>query len=291
MRIIDDKILKISVALCTFNGEKFIKKQLYSILQQSVLPDEIIVCDDGSTDNTISLIKEILNESKVSSRIYINSPNLGTVKNFEKAISLTTGDLIFLSDQDDIWFPKKIETIVSVFIAKPKALLVFSEGILIDENDNRLESTLWEKWGFESEMRERWKNNKIAFSYLFNNYNKVTGATIAFRKRLKIHTLPIQVPKDYWHDAWLALHAAGKNGLLFIEESLIQYRIHENQQVGIPESIHLSKNIIDYSNSISDEQFRFLIRKRYPLKFTDDLFVFKLFMKIKRKVINRLKFF
>lgn len=93
----------ISVAMCTFNGEKYIKEQIESIINQSLVPDEIVICDDCSKDNTINIIKETLANWSGKANLIINEDNLGYRKNFEKAISLCNGDIIFLSDQDDVW--------------------------------------------------------------------------------------------------------------------------------------------------------------------------------------------
>jgi glycosyltransferase involved in cell wall biosynthesis len=104
--------MKTSVAICTFNGEKYIKAQLESILNQTLAIDEIIICDDGSNDKTIAIIEliQIENPNKIS--LYKNKVNLGSTKNFEKAISICTGYYIFLSDQDDIWKENKVEKVI-----------------------------------------------------------------------------------------------------------------------------------------------------------------------------------
>jgi glycosyltransferase involved in cell wall biosynthesis len=100
---------KISVALTSCNGANYLKEQLESVYAQSLLPDEVIVCDDCSTDNSIEILTEY--KEKHNLRYFINDKKLGFVKNFEKAISLCSGDFIALSDQDDVWLPKKIEII------------------------------------------------------------------------------------------------------------------------------------------------------------------------------------
>jgi len=104
----DGKMMKkfnkntISVALCTYNGELYLREQLESILKQTFPPDEIIICDDGSTDTTIKILEEFRRKSFIPVKVYYNKENLGVSKNFEKAISLCSGDIIFLSDQDDV---------------------------------------------------------------------------------------------------------------------------------------------------------------------------------------------
>ena len=104
--------MKISVALCTYNGEKFLKKQIDSILSQTIKVDEIVVCDDRSQDGTHDILNGYQSQYPDVFRVFINDENLRSVKNFEKAISKCTGDLIFLSDQDDIWIPEKVEIFI-----------------------------------------------------------------------------------------------------------------------------------------------------------------------------------
>jgi len=225
--------MTISVALCTYNGSAFLGEQLQSIFDQGRKVDEIIICDDISNDGTIKIIKEFDFKYPGIIKLHINQKNLGSKYNFEKAISLTTGDYILLSDQDDIWIPSKVETIINHFERNKDIQLVFSNGDLIDEYGKDLNSTLWDKWDFNSTLREQWRNNGNAYNDLFTNKNKVTGATVALKEELKKDILPFKLPEGYWHDAWMALHAAKNNGLYFIEESLIKYRIHPGQLVGV----------------------------------------------------------
>jgi glycosyltransferase involved in cell wall biosynthesis len=257
--------MKISVALCCYNGEKFIRQQLDSILKQKIRVDEIIVCDDGSIDNTLKIIEEISKKYTGIFSIHANNKNIGTIKNFEKSISLTTGDIIFLSDQDDIWNPDKTEKIIEKFMQNSEVLLIFSNGELIDQSGLKTGSTLWDEWSFTEETRERWKNNNLAFIDLLSNHNKVTGATVAFRKILKDYVIPIQVPQGYWHDAFLSLLASALNGLYYIEECLINYRIHKDQQIGIPNGIKEKFNKNNFSECISNIGFLLeLIKKVKP---------------------------
>ena len=108
--------MKLSVALCTYNGEKYIKEQLESILNQTVAIDEIIICDDRSNDKTTAIIEQFQAEYPDKISLHKNHANLGSTKNFEKSISICTGDYIFLSDQDDIWKANKVEKIIQYFL-------------------------------------------------------------------------------------------------------------------------------------------------------------------------------
>jgi len=269
--------MRISVALCTFNGEEYLENQLTSILNQTCPVDEIIICDDNSTDNTISIVNSYIEEGIENIILIQNKENIGTIKNFEKAIDKCTGDIIFLSDQDDIWHLNKVEVMISFFLKKSNALLLFTDGNLIDSDNNLLESTLWDEWNFSKAMQKRWNNNQWAFNDLFINNNKVTGATIAFRAELKKLVLPIEVPVGYWHDAWMALHAAANDGLFYLNTALIDYRLHPKQQIGITAK-PLSKVSHEF---ISEEIFHKNIMNLYPTLFLKN--------RIYKKVINKLK--
>lgn len=256
--------MKLSVAICTFNGEMFIKKQLDSILNQSCEVQEIIICDDGSNDNTRNILLDYKERFPNKIKLDFNTSSFGTIKNFEKAISLTTGDLIFLSDQDDIWLNEKVSIVREFFSLNVKCKLLFTNGELINENEQPLGSTLWEKWDFNSEIKKKWLNNEDAFKDLVNNKNKITGATVCFHKSLKNFIFPFILPYGYWHDAWLGLHASANNGLYFIDKSLIKYRIHQSQQVGV--SRVLKEGVIEKSNSepLEKQEFYKVLIKLYP---------------------------
>jgi len=103
----------ISIALCTYNGEAYLSDQLASIVKQTQQPDELIACDDGSTDNTLQILDQFSGEAPFPVRVYLNQQRLGPTKNFEKAISLCSGDFIFLSDQDDVDATEGEQTIAS----------------------------------------------------------------------------------------------------------------------------------------------------------------------------------
>lgn len=252
---------KVSVAICTYNGQKYIAEQLQSILRQTRLPDEIVICDDNSTDHTVDIIREIFKEHSFEKfRIEINKPGLRTIKNFEKAISLCMGKWIFLSDQDDIWNENKIEIMLKA--TKWNTLLLFSNGRLIDQDGTNLHSTLWEHWGFTEQQQKRWKNNPFAFKDLLINKNFVTGATVLLNRKILKKSLPILVPNGYYHDAWFALHAAAADGLHFITDCIINYRIHPEQQVGVSKTGNDMSSVFSDDN-ISDKEFKQRIQKLY----------------------------
>lgn len=225
--------MKISVALCTYNGEKFIHKQIDSILNQTLNVDEIIVCDDLSSDSTLAILNTYKDKYPSLFKIFVNESNLKSNKNFEKALSLTTGDYIFFSDQDDLWHTDKVLKTINFFKKNIKIEGVFSNANLIDDTDSILSNniTLWDTVGFfESELKK-----PINFlKFLLINGNFVTGATFCVSKKVKEFCFPFNTNnKNLFHDHWIALLLAEKKSLACINENLTSYRIHSNQQVGV----------------------------------------------------------
>lgn len=222
---------RVSVAMCTYNGERYLQEQLDSIAAQTCLPDELVVCDDRSSDRTIEILQ--LFKSKVSFpvHLHINPENLGTIKNFEKAISLCTEDIIVLSDQDDIWKPNKIQFILQVFLNEPEAGYIFSNAELIDENSNSLGSQLWNSLKVKHSIIKKYKSQERQVNILLKR-SMVWGATMAFRASVKDFIMPISICV-YMHDAWIALLSScmGFYGIA-LSDSLIYYRQHSTQQVG-----------------------------------------------------------
>jgi hypothetical protein len=218
--------------MCTYNGAEFLPAQLQSILTQSRPPDEIVICDDVSTDDTQTLLKKFATESPVPINLHFNDQNLGTVKNFERAISLCTGDVIALSDQDDVWRNDKLQRLESVLNDSPAAGLVFSDAAIVDENLNPLNRRMWDEVGFDTHKRKLVRTGR-ALEVLITGWT-VTGATMAFRSPFVKLSLPIPDGIAMIHDGWIALTIAAVADVVAIDEPLIQYRQHAQQQIGAP---------------------------------------------------------
>jgi glycosyltransferase involved in cell wall biosynthesis len=213
--------------MCTFNGERFLSSQLAGIAKQTRLPDELVVCDDRSTDRTVAMVREFAATAPYPVRIFENTQNLGSAANFERAIRVCDGDLIALSDQDDIWYPNRLERSEQEFSAHPEAGLVFSDADIIDDQNQLLGATLWQRLGFTGQ-RER---DLLGGQYIvLAEHRFVTGATMMFRAGLRDRCLPI--PPGWIHDEWISLIAAAFSDLRPIDQPLIRYRIHGSQQVG-----------------------------------------------------------
>lgn len=217
--------MKISICMCTYNGEKYIEEQLSSILLQIEKADEIIICDDGSTDNTVCILERFKRDFPLTKfKIYRNNHTLGPTKNFEKCISLASGNIILLSDQDDIWNPSKIEMIKNVFNKQQDCSMVFSNGIIMDQNGRNTRKKMWDVVGFKI-------GDPIHIS-LFSR-NVVTGATMAFRSEYRDMILPI--PKDWIHDHWISMVLSSISDIYAINQTLIKYRRHREQSIGMRE--------------------------------------------------------
>lgn len=260
--------MKTSVAMCTYNGEKFLEKQLDSILNQSLPVNEIIVCDDKSTDSTVSILKQYKEKHPEIFKIFINVDNLKSVKNFEKAISLCENDIIFLCDQDDIWVEHKVQRMISVFNNEKEISVICTNGHIIDEHDKKLNVlTLWDFPKFVLENGYRFDY----FNILNLNDNFCTGATMAFRKEFKKNILPIPTIENVHHDGWIGLVASLQNKLFFLDEKLIYYRKHPSQQIGnvFFENTEKSRNNITSYMSIDKEIKKFKDYKKFLKRFPE----------------------
>jgi len=215
--------------MCTYNGDRFLGEQLRSIAVQTVIPDELVVCDDCSSDSTIQILENFAATAPFPVRILRNPKNLGSTQNFAKAIGLCRGELIALSDQDDVWHEQKLAKLADMF-ADRQVGGVFSDGELIDGDGRVLSSSLWRVFGFTAQLRIKWQNEGAASVLLRQNI--VTGATLMFRSRLRELFLPI--PTQWIHDGWIAWIISLAGRLDFISLPLIYYRIHTAQQAGIP---------------------------------------------------------
>lgn len=213
--------MKVSVAICTYNGEKFIEKQLRSICLQSRKVDEIMISDDGSKDNTLVLCEQILSEYDIPYQIIKNKVALRVMKNFEQCFSLCQGDVIFSCDQDDIWESNKVEIMMQYFEKDNNLSMIATNATLIDANDQVMNLTLKDSIGFD---------HQDMLASLLRTFC-ITGATMAFRKDFQQEHF---FASAYWlHDGWLALLATLQNRFLFLEQPLTQYRLHGNNECGV----------------------------------------------------------
>lgn len=228
--------MKISVALCTYNGEKYLAAQLDSILNQTVKAHEIVICDDGSKDLTIQILQHYDRLHPGLFKILSNEKNLGYSRNFEKAISNCTADIIVISDQDDLWHENKIEKTRNFFSQNPNADGVFHDLEIINDDQKILEPSYL-----------NWKD--ISYDFVKENINSgqlfirqqtmgsfVLGCALALRKSAleKYELRGFEIAHDYL----ISQKLAAKSKLGFIPETLSKYRQHEDQVCGLREAFN-----------------------------------------------------
>jgi glycosyltransferase involved in cell wall biosynthesis len=220
--------LKTSIAVCTYNGAAYIAEQLQSIAEQDRLPDEIVLVDDGSSDDTLAVVNTFARSSALPLQIHSNPHNLGVTGNFERALQLCTGDILFLCDQDDVWHPSKLRRLATLFESDPKLGLVLSNARLVDASLASLGETLWQALCLGQQEQLQLQSPR-AFELLLRRF-LVTGATMAFRRSYLDMLLPFS--RHLLHDAWITLVLSSVSRIGIVEEALVDYRQHASQQVG-----------------------------------------------------------
>ena len=217
---------RISVALCTCNGERYLAEQLDSLRKQTHPPYELVVCDDASQDGSVAILESFATLAPFPVRISLNPQRLGISANFEQAIRLCAGNVIALCDQDDVWQPNKLALFAEMFAMGMDWVCCDAE--VSDSDMHSLSYTLWKRVNFNRTERELARDSRF-FDVLIKHF-VVAGATLAFKSQARDKLLPI--PCGWLYDAWIAtiLAATGKVGL---EESPLQrYRQHGGNVLG-----------------------------------------------------------
>lgn len=224
-------IQTLSIALCTYNGETYLPAQWDSLLKQERLPDEVIICDDCSTDTTRLMLKQLAAEAPFRVVVVVNEEQLGYNKNFERALSLCTGDLVFICDQDDYWLPEKLREMVAYMTAHPQVQIAFCNAIETDEQLNSLNLPFWERVRLDNFQKARWKMG-LSMEVLLEG-NRMMGCATVIRREFvsKLIPFPTDIP-GYIYDGWISLVGAAYNTIQLIDKPLQLYRTHDNQQVG-----------------------------------------------------------
>ncbi len=259
--------LRVSVVLCTYNGTRFLQKQLQSLRDQTLQPFELVVCDDQSTDSTLQLLESFRQEVSFPVHVMVNEVNLGSTRNFEQALQRASGEFLALCDQDDIWFPEKLATLALALQRNPRAGGVFSDALLLKhtatpeaadpeaadpeaadpgaadpgaadpeavnpeavESSRQAKKTLWQLHGFDRRQQERFLHGGAIDLLL--KHDVVTGATLMIRGDLRDCWTPI--PVSWVHDGWIAWMLVLYSTLLLVPRPLIHYRVHAQQQLGV----------------------------------------------------------
>ena len=248
--------MKISVVMTTYNGQKYIKKQLESIELQTVKIDEVIIIDDCSNDDTVEIVNEFIHNKQLTGWILEeNKNNLGYIENFKKGLSQATGDIIFLCDQDDIWKLNKVEIMANILSHNKNMYSLASSFEFINQNDEKFDI---------KEQKNKSNNNlinfvikskltKIDLKYLLRcNFSQ--GCTMAVRKELVEEYLNV-FNKSIPHDWALNLIAASHHGCYYLDEKLIKYRIHNNNTIGLD---FIEDSIIDEKSKRTKDRLSYL---------------------------------
>jgi glycosyltransferase involved in cell wall biosynthesis len=222
------KKYKISIVMCTYNGSKYLQEQLDSIALQTRLPDELIICDDGSKDTTLDMLFNFQKQAPFYVKIQANEYNIGTGKNFENGIKYSSGDIVLLSDQDDEWYSCKISKIEKYFIENESIEAVFSDSDVVNASLGKLGYTFWESMNF-NKIQQNLFNTGQSFELLVKK-SVIAGATLAFKRKCIEYILPI--PDKVNYDAWISILISMFGRIMPLNESLNQYRQHDNNQIG-----------------------------------------------------------
>ena len=246
--------MKISIAMASYNGEKYIGKQLDSILNQTVQVDEIVVSDDCSTDNTLVILKKY-QETNPNIKIITSETNRGYIKNFYDAVKNTSGDYILLCDQDDVWENDKIQTLIDI-MQETGAIAVCSNFELIDQDDNILLNSGYRIKPFIRNCNETLK--KITFDRLIWG-NIAQGCTYCITKNVKDIYIKLN-SNALIHDYQLMFISAMIGDVYFCNKKLIKYRLHGDNAIGV-----------DKKNKIKKFKFRKPLRQPSIVEFLNQL--------------------
>jgi glycosyltransferase involved in cell wall biosynthesis len=219
---------RLSIALATFNGSEYLAEQLDSFVKQTRLPDELVACDDGSTDGTLEQLEAFARQAPFEIKIFRNSERVGPTANFARAIASCEGDLIALSDQDDVWLPEKLAQLENCILGDPLVGGAFCNALIVDEGLQFSGTEMWDVVDLSEESRRQVELG-YALPALLKRY-RVQGSTLMFRAKLISTILPI--PKDWNHDAWTAVVLASLFKLQGIPLCLQKYRQHHGNVVG-----------------------------------------------------------
>lgn len=221
--------MKISIAMCTFNGQAFLHEQLESLANQQRLPDELIIYDDGSADQTAQIVEFWREKFSFTTIFHRHAQRLGCSQNFASAFARCTGDIIMPCDQDDVWLPKKISRLASLFESHSKLMVAAADSQLVDAQLQPLGHTKLQAQRFCRRDRRQ-----IDRGNAFNVFLRICytpGHSMAFRRSLLGLALPI--PGLWEFDWWLAILAAALGDVVLLDEPLALYRSHAHQATGI----------------------------------------------------------
>lgn len=223
----------ISVCICTYNGEKFIREQLMSIMNQTLKADEVIIYDDGSSDATVEIVKYFIKENKLADtwKLYYNNGNKGYPHSFYHAMKLCSGDIVFLGDQDDVWTADKLDIMVSVMDEHKQVKLLASKWGMIDTQGQELKSAL------KVQRKNKEELEAVTFEQVLYRY-EWPGMSMCYRKGFGQEFLGIIKTRELAHDMALALTAAEQDAFFVCSQVCQYHRRHESNTAREEHRLH-----------------------------------------------------
>lgn len=223
-----------SVALCTYNGERWLGQLLDSLAAQEYPPDELVIRDDASSDGTRAVAEAFALAAPFPVRIEVNETRVGSTANFALALRDCRGQFIALADQDDVWYPSKLRRLHQELADDPTVTLVFSDADLIGEDGQRIGGRLWETRLVERTLR----SHSVISGQMFARRALTTGCTMMVRRRAVEAAIPFPTVladpiAPMRHDRWLSLLAAAVGTVRAIPEPMLGFRIHPEQETGV----------------------------------------------------------
>lgn len=229
-------LAEVSVALATFNGERYLAQQLETLRRQWRLPKELIVVDDASSDRSVEIVKQFAKTAPFDVVLVDHHTHLGTNRAFGDAITMCTGDIIVTCDQDDLWYPDKISILVGALEAQADAYIAFSDAGLITASGHPLRQSRWHVAGFSQVEQDAMSRDPLGQML---SRRVMSGCTAAIRRDLIDAILPIPgalapTLNEIMYDHWISLIGAASGPVVMVSRQLVDYRIHPRQQIGIP---------------------------------------------------------
>ena len=228
--------VRLSIAMCTYNGQRHLPAQLESIVAQSRPPDEMVVRDDGSHDGTPALLEQFKATAPFPVTLELDRRRVGSTAGFGEVVGRCTGDVIALADQDDVWLPDKLATVRGAFESDPQLTMLFHDSTVVSKTGRLLHPSVWWLNDFRRRRRAAFEADPLR-ALLSRPF--CSGSTIAFRRGATRVLLPFpDVLRDssapMMHDHWISLVLAALGGVVALDRPLIDYRRHPDQQIGIP---------------------------------------------------------
>jgi glycosyltransferase involved in cell wall biosynthesis len=254
--------------MATWQGERFLPRQLASILGQTRLPDELVVVDDASFDASPEIVKSFAETAPFDVRLIRSDVQRGSTRSFGTGIEAATGDLIMLADQDDLWLPQKVARLEAVFQGSSGTTFAFTDALLIDEDDVAAPQTLWQSRRFSPALQAQVRRHP--FRQLSHRF-LATGCTMAFRADLARVVLPFPESVDehadaMLHDRWISIVLSAPGHVAVVPEPLVAYRIHSSQQVGLANATTSQPPLRRYARRLALPQTTARNVRRYQLR-------------------------